>query len=90
MIIQSISVVAGLVLLASCQPSSLYAQDETVAQANRANLIDPEVTGVETAVLAQAPKVPPPITRKYATKVIVNLEVREVTKRLADGVDYVF
>ena len=53
-------------------------------------LIDPEAQGVETAVLAQAPNVPPPITRKHPTKVIVNLEVKEVTKRLADGVDYVF
>src|SRR5579871_1428887 len=49
-----------------------------------------EITGVENAVLAQAPNVPPPITRKYATKVIINLEVREVTKTLADGVQYVF
>ena len=45
---------------------------------------------METAVLVQAPNVPPPITRKHATKVIVNLEVREVIKRLADGVEYVF
>lgn len=49
-----------------------------------------EITGVENAVLTQAPNVPPPITRKYATKVIINLEVREVTKTLADGVQYVF
>jgi nitrite reductase (NO-forming) len=55
-----------------------------------AKLVDPEVQGVETAVLTQAPNVPPPISRKYPTKVIVNLEVKEVTKRLADGVDYVF
>ena len=41
-------------------------------------------------MLTQAPQVPPPITRKYATKVIVNLEVKEVTKRLADGVEYAF
>ncbi len=33
---------------------------------------------------------PPPIRRNYATKVVVHLEVREVTRRLADGVDYVF
>ncbi len=44
----------------------------------------------ETAVLSQAPNVPPPITRRNTARVIVNLEVREVTKRLADGVDYVF
>ncbi len=65
-------------------------QDETAAQPNGANLVDPGVTGVETAILAQAPNVPPPITRKQPAKVIVNLEVREVTKRLADGVEYVF
>ncbi len=41
-------------------------------------------------MLTQAPNVPPPITRKKPAKVIVNVEVREVTKRLADGVEYVF
>src|ERR1043165_3121722 len=51
---------------------------------------DSDVTGVEQAVLTQAPNVPPPITRKYSTKVVINLEVREVTKTLADGVQYVF
>lgn len=51
---------------------------------------DSDIIGSENAVLTQAPNVPPPITRKYSTKVIVNLEVREVTKNLADGVQYVF
>ena len=51
---------------------------------------DSAVQGEEFAILGVPPTVPPPITRKHATKVIVNLEVREVTKRLADGVDYVF
>ena len=41
-------------------------------------------------VLTQAPNVPPPIKRKHSAKVIVHLEVKEVTKRLADGVDYTF
>ncbi|MDD5037437.1 MAG: copper-containing nitrite reductase [Methylococcaceae bacterium] len=63
---------------------------ETGAPSNAAKIVDPEVNGVETAVLAQAPNVPPPITRKHAAKVIVNLEVREVTKRLADGVGFAF
>jgi nitrite reductase (NO-forming) len=45
---------------------------------------------VEQAVLTAPPHVPPPITRKYAVKVVVHLEVREVVKRLADGVDYLF
>ena len=51
---------------------------------------DSDISGVENAVLTQAPNVPPPITRNYSTKVIVNLEVREVTKNLADGVQYTF
>jgi nitrite reductase (NO-forming) len=34
--------------------------------------------------------VPPPITRTHSTKVIVNLEVLEVVKPLADGVNYTF
>jgi len=66
------------------------AENQTAAPANGAKFVDPEVSGVETAVLAQAPNVPPPITRKIPAKVIVSLEVREVTKRLADGVAFVF
>ena len=47
-------------------------------------------SGNEDAVLADAPNVPPPIARDHAAKVVVTLEVREVVKRLADGVDYTF
>lgn len=49
-----------------------------------------EIQGEEKAVLTHAPTVPPPITRKHATKVIINLETREVVKKLADGVEYTF
>jgi nitrite reductase (NO-forming) len=45
---------------------------------------------VELAVLTEAPAVPPPITRRHPAKVVVNLEVRELVKRLADGVEYTF
>lgn len=45
---------------------------------------------VETAVLTAPPHVPPPIGRRHPAKVIVNLEVLEVTKRLADGAEYTF
>jgi nitrite reductase (NO-forming) len=48
------------------------------------------LSGQEDAVLTDAPNVPPPITRRHPTKVIVKLETREVTKRLADGVTYTF
>ncbi|MBP7951083.1 MAG: nitrite reductase, copper-containing [Verrucomicrobiales bacterium] len=48
------------------------------------------VQGTETAVLTDAPHVPPPITRNHATKVTVKLEVQELVKRMADGVEYTF
>jgi nitrite reductase (NO-forming) len=48
------------------------------------------VSDSEIATLTDAPNVPAPITRKHATRVIVQLEVREVVKRIADGVDYTF
>lgn len=53
-------------------------------------LIDEKISGQEEAVLTDAPQVPPPITRKHATKVIVNLEVKEVEAEIADGVKYTF
>ncbi len=63
-----------------------YAQ----APASAAKTSDPNIVGEERAILAQAPNVPPPIKRKNATKVIVTLEVKEVVKKLADGVEYLF
>jgi len=48
------------------------------------------VQGTEEAILTDAPNVPPPLTRTHPSKVVVKLEVREVVKRLADGVDYTF
>ena len=36
------------------------------------------------------PSVPPPIKRSHAAKVVVNLEVKEVVKKLSDGVEYLF
>jgi len=79
----------SLVALAALFPQVMPASEAPV-KANGAKLTDPEIKGEEAAVLTQAPNVPPPITRRHATKVVVHLEVREVTKRLADGVEYVF
>ncbi|MFN8392166.1 MAG: copper-containing nitrite reductase [Bdellovibrionota bacterium] len=45
---------------------------------------------VEQAILTSPPQVPPAPTRTQPAKVIVNLEVKEVAMRLADGVDYTF
>jgi nitrite reductase (NO-forming) len=50
----------------------------------------PPIEGVETAVLTEAPNVPPPIDRDYAARVVVELETVEVKKELADGVEYTF
>jgi nitrite reductase (NO-forming) len=49
-----------------------------------------KLEGEENAVLTDAPNVPPPITRKHATKVIAHLEVKEVEGTLADGVKFTY
>jgi nitrite reductase (NO-forming) len=41
-------------------------------------------------VLTYAPDVPPPTNRDHAARVIVELEVREVVREIADGVKYTF
>src|SRR5258707_1271849 len=48
------------------------------------------IEGQEIARMAIAPNVPPPIERKHATRVILNVEVREHVKDLADGVQYLY
>ncbi len=45
---------------------------------------------VEQAILTSPPRVPPPLSRKFSARVVVNLEVREVVAKLADGVEYTF
>ncbi len=52
--------------------------------------LNTEIIGETNAILTHAPEVPPHITAKHNTKVIVNLEVIEKTMRLADGVNYTF
>ena len=75
----------ALVLAAGCSSPKPDTRGPS-AIAARAQL----VTGQEEAVLTDPPNVPPPITRTHATKVVVKLEVQEVVKRIADGVDYTF
>ena len=74
---------AGCSRIADAAPSG----DHTAVPVRTAS---DEIVGEEVAVLTEAPNVPAPITRKHATKVIVNLEVIEKTMRLADGVEYTF
>ncbi len=56
---------------------------------NGAKLEDPEKLAKVTAQLTYAPEVPAPLNRG-PSRVTVNLETKEVIKRLADGVDYTF
>ncbi|PQJ33700.1 nitrite reductase, copper-containing [Salinibacter sp. 10B] len=63
------------------------------ATADDARLPDvtlPPLRGTETAPLTFAPEVPAPITRSHASRVVVDMEVIEVVKELADGVQYTF
>jgi nitrite reductase (NO-forming) len=50
----------------------------------------PDIRGEEIATLTAPPAVPQPITRTYATKVSVNLDIVEKQMKLASGVDYEF
>lgn len=49
-----------------------------------------KIVGEEKAVLTDPPLVPPAITRKHATKVIVELEVIEKEMEIMEGVKYNF
>lgn len=70
---------------------SSFSAEPPVAAPNGANRKpDPEIVGEEVAVVTQAPNVPPPIKREHSIKMIVTLEVKEVVKRLSDGVEYLF
>ncbi len=77
---------AVLLVLASARAA------EGVASLKGPVALPPEVAAlpVEDAVLTSPPHVPPPITRRTPARVVVNLEVREVVMRIADGVEYTF
>lgn len=45
---------------------------------------------IEQAILTAPPHVPPPIARKHAARVVINLEVKEEVMRIADGAEYTF
>jgi nitrite reductase (NO-forming) len=83
---------AALALAAALATTTLVRADEGPAAAKGPVVLPQDVVNmpVEQAILTAAPHVPPPIKRKYAARVVVNLEVREVVKRLADGVEYTF
>ncbi len=54
-----------------------------------ASMGDPQGEPIE-AVITSAPEVPPATNRSTPAKVVVHLEVKEVTKPISEGVDYTF
>ena len=78
-----ISMVSAALALASCaqvaEKSASASADKQVGTASKLPIIQ--------GVLTQAPNVPPPITRNYAAKVVINMETQEKVMRMADGVD---
>jgi len=80
---------ALLLALTACQSAAPGSESAAFLLAST-EIDTPEVRGEEVAVLTHAPDVPPPITRDYATRVIVNLTTEEVVRELAPGVEYLF
>ena len=82
---------AGL-LLASLAAASAASAAEGYAPAIGRVQLPPDVAAlpVEHAILTAPPHVPPPITRRTPARVVVNLEVKEIVARIADGTDYTF
>ena len=82
--------ILSLCALLAAQAIAAEEAPGTTPKGPQAKGVDPSIQGEEHAVLTAPPMVPPPIDRKHATKVVVELEVIEKVKRLADGVDYLF
>ena len=75
-----VSILAAFLLMALL-PLSSGAQEAS-------DVYLPPIEGEEVAVLTDAPEVPAPITRDYATRMIVNLDVIETVDEIAPGVEY--
>jgi nitrite reductase (NO-forming) len=73
----------ALLALGGCQPPKSSAPRPLPE-------IDPASLPVVEAQLGHAPEAAPPVNRNHSAKVVVKLEVREVVKDLADGVQYTF
>lgn len=82
-------VLSAVFALVACQSATAPADGLRLGLVS-AEIGTPATQGEETAVLTHAPDVPPPITRDYATRVIVDLTTEEVTRELAPGVEYTF
>lgn len=72
------SVMVACVLVSGCFGSKKFDPAKSV------------IKGEEEAVLTAPPNVPPPITRKHNTKLIVKLDVIEQKMDISEGVEYTF
>jgi nitrite reductase (NO-forming) len=70
--------------------SAIAADDRAPSSVTASTRALPPIESAEIAVVTAAPNVPPPITRRHAAKVRLDVEVREHTKTLADGVTYTY
>ena len=80
----------GLMAALSTPVSASAAEGPSTVKGPVALPPDVAALPVEQAVLTAPPMVPPAITRKSPARVVVNLEVKEITARIADGTDYTF
>jgi nitrite reductase (NO-forming) len=81
---------AASLALAAFLGGTLAARAQEIPGEPSGNPVETPDLPIEQAILTSPPHVPPPITRRHPARVVVQLEVREVVQRLADGVDYTF
>ncbi len=81
---------AALLLTACSQNPSPPAQAAADTGGSRSGDFGPPQGEPVNAVLTSPPLVPPPTNRKTPAKVIVELEVKEIEKEIAEGVKYTF
>jgi nitrite reductase (NO-forming) len=86
----SAAVVLASVALVSCFDRNTGDKWESTSSKIATDDVDIDKLPKESFALLPPPQVPPPITRKSPARVAIEVEVREVVKRLSDGVDYTF
>lgn len=84
-----LSLLAAVLFSSGALVSCNSASKKELKYATVKDVPDEELPVIE-AELTTPPLVPPPITRKKPAKVIVRLEVTEVEKEIAEGVNYTF
>lgn len=85
-----ISAALSLVTLSSCFETNSSSKWKSTSAKIAADDVDIEKLPKETHKLVSPPQAPPPVDRKGPARVAIELEVREVVKKLSDGVDYTF